>query len=306
VTFDRRTVVLGVAAAAAVAAATTVAVAKHHEDISPERKAVTAYIERVNAIQKQMHVPLARVLLAFRHFADPKTRTADVPAELAEAAATLETLDRKLRAEPSPPQARVLRARLLVLIDGQAAVTREVRRMAAFSPPYATALQDARRANTRLSAALRSIAVPRPHALKGTKQQVLKAQRAFRAAAARAAHRQADAIETYVRAVDGIVGRLQRLVPPEVLAPVHAAQIRAFRRIHTTGRALADELRKAKRGDVETLGRNFALSSRYAQSTGVQRAEIAAIRRYNARARALSAAAARVEQELGRLQRRLP
>lgn len=305
-TFDRRTVVLGIGAAAAVAAATTVALAKHHDDVSPERAAVTAYIERVNEIQKQMRVPLARVLLAYRHFADPAATTQDVPKELTDAAATLEALDRKLRAEPSPPQARVLRGRLIALVDGQAAVTREVRLMATFSSPYAAALRDARRANAHLSTALRRIEVPRAHALKGTRKQVLEAQRAFRAAASRAARRQADAIEAYVRAVDGIEARLRRLVPPEVLAPVHDAQIRAFRRTHDTGSALATELRKAQRGDVETLGRRFASSSRVAQATSVQRAEIAAIERYNARARALSTTALQVRKELARLQRDLP
>lgn len=305
-TFDRRTVVLGVSAAAAVAAATTVAVARQRSDVSPERAAVTAYIERVNEIQSEMRVPLARVLVAYRHFLDPKATARDVPQELKEAAATLETLDARLRAERPPPQARVLRARLLVLISGQAAVTREVRQMATFSPPYAAALRAARRASARLSTALGGITLPRAGALTGTRDQVLKAQRAFRAAAARAARRQADVIDVYLRTVDRIVARLLRLAPPDVLAPVYAAQIRAFRRIHATGTALADALRKARRGDVEALGRDFASSSRVAQATSVQRAEIAAIQRYNARARGLSTAAAGVQRELARLQRQLP
>lgn len=306
-TVDRRTVVLGVAAAGAVAAATTVAVAGRHDtDTTPERAAVTAYIERVNAIQGRMRAPLARVLLAYRDFADPGGTSSDVRRELTQAAGTLATLDRKLQAEPAPPEARGLRRRLLGLIDGQAAVTREVRQLAAFGPPYAAALRDARRANARLGAQLRGIAVPRARALKGTKQQVQAAQRVFRAAATRAARRQADVIDVYVRAVDRIVTRLRRLTPPAVLTPVHRAQISAFRRIHATGSALARELRTSRRGDVETLGRRFALSSRVAQATSVQRAEIAAIRRYNARARALSTAAAQVRQELARLQRALP
>jgi hypothetical protein len=305
-TADRRTIALGVAAAGAVAAAVLVAIPSHGAEASPERRAVTAYIDRVNAIQNAMQAPLSRVLIAYRDFVGQGNPAHDVRRELTAATATLTRLDRKLVAAPAPPEGRRLRTLLSTLVHGQAAVTREVQLLAVFSPRYAALLRKARTEDARLSAALKAVPVPKAHALKGTKQQVLKAQKRFRAKARASAARQADAIDTYVAAIARVAKRLARLTPPAVLKPSATAQIEAFARIRSTGAALSSELRKPQRGDVAALGRKFALSSRSAQSVAAQRAQIAAIRQYNRRARALSAAAARVQQELLRLQRDLP
>lgn len=305
-TIDRRTVVLGLAAAGAVAAAVAVTVFRHQSKGSPERRAVAAYVERVNAIQNQMHVPLTQVMLAYRDFTGQGSASRDPAPELATAAATLARLDRELAAEPAPPQARTLRTRLLVLVAGQAAATREVQRLSAFSPPYGAVLRSARRANLQLNRALRAVVVPQAHKVKGTRKQVRIAQRRFHAAASAAAARQAAAIDAYAVKIASVLERLARLTPPAVLRPTWAAQIRAFRTIHRTAGALAAGLRTSKRTNIAALGRSFALSSRIAQSTAAQEAQIAAIEQYNARARALSSAAVRVRSELLRLQRTLP
>jgi hypothetical protein len=305
-TRDRRTVVLGLVAVGAVAAAVTVTVFRQDAKGSPQRRAVRDYIQRVNAIQNRMHAPLSRVMLAYRDFTGQGTATRDPGPELAAAAATLADLDHRLAVAPAPPQARTLRLRLLELVAGQAAVTREVQRLSAFSPAYGAVLRTARAANTRLERALQSVAVPKAHALKGTKQQVRNAQRWFQLQAAAAAAGQADAIDAYALQVGAVLRTLVRLRPPAVLRPTWSAQIRAFREIRRTATALTTQLRKPTRGDVATLGRAFAASSRIAQSTAAQRAQIAAIEEYNARARALSSAALRVRSELLRLQRTLP
>ena len=305
-TLDRRTVVLGVVAVGAVAAAVAVTVSRHNSKGSPQRRAVAAYVDRVNAIQNQMHAPLSRVMLAYRDFTGQGDATHDPSTELAAAAATLTRLNRKLASEPAPPEARNLRLRLLALVSGQAAVTREVQRLAAFSAPYGAILRTARVDNARLDRALTAVTVPKAHAIKGTKAQVRNAQRRFQAQAKTAATTQADAIDTYSGQITTVLRRLTRLTPPAVLRPTWSAQIRAFREIRRSGSALASKLRSPKRNDVASLGRAFAASSRIAQSTAAQRAQIAAIEQYNARARALSAAAIRVRSELLRLQRTLP
>jgi len=306
VTLDRRTVVLAVAAVGAVAAAVAVTVFRHDSKGSPQRLAVADYVDRVNTIQNQMHAPLSRVMLAYRDFTGQGNATHDPSTELATAAATLARLDRKLASEPAPPEARTLRRRLLALVSGQAAVTREVQLLAAFSAPYGAILRTARADNARLDRALAAVTVPKPHAIKGTRKRVRNAQRRFRAEAKAAATTQADAIDAYGRQIATVLRRLERLTPPAVLQPTWSAQIRAFRQIRRTATALASELRSPKRNDVATLGRAFAASSRIAQSTAAQRAQIAAIEQYNARARALSSAAIRVRSELLRLQRTLP
>lgn len=305
-TVDKRTVVLGVAAAAAVAAAISVTVLGHGSGPSKQRKAVSAYIDRVNAIQNAMHAPLTRVLLAYRDFSGKGNSKRNSAAELGAAATTLRRLDRRLAAVTAPPEARTLRRQLLRLVAQQAAITNEVQRMATFAPRFAAVLNSARVANERLGHALQAVTVPKPHALRGTKAEVLAAERAYKAQASAAAGAQADAIDAYTGALAVVLERLARLRPPAVLTPSYNAQIRAFRAIRASGRQLAAELRKANRRDVATLGRRFELSSRIAQDTAAQRAEIAAVKAYNARARAIGTTSALVQEELAKLQRNLP
>ena len=226
--------------------------------------------------------------------------------ELAAAARTLQTLRRRLAALPAPPEARKLRRLLLALVAEQADVTREVQGMASFTPRFARTLAVARRANTALGAALRAIPVARAHAVHGTRKQVLAAQKAYETAARRSADAQADAIDAYDTAIEGVLRRLASLDPPDVLAPSYAAQVKSLRAVHDSGRRLANALRQPTRDVVPTLGRKFVLSSRIAQSTAAQTAQVAAIKRYNARARAIARSATLVQQEELRLQHTLP
>lgn len=307
-TFDRRTVVFGLAAAAAVAAAVVVTVYNHGSSGSPERRAVTAYIQRVNAIQTTMHAPLAQVMLAYRDFTGGGVRAPkrDIRRELTAAAATMAKLNRRLAAVPAPPEARKLRTKLLALVAAQAAVTREVGGLASFSPSFGRELRRANRANAVLGAALRQIPVPRTHRIRGTKAQILNAQREYRARARVAASAQADAIDAYDASLGRVIARLGALRPPQVLEPGYEAQLRAFRATRAAGARLAAGLRSNRQTDLSRLGRSFVASSRIAESTAAQQAQIAAIKRYNARARAISNAAADVQNELARLQRVLP
>lgn len=307
-TLDKRTVVLGVAAAAAVAAAVVVTVYNHGSNGSPQRRDVTAYIQRVNAIQTSMHAPLARVMLAYRDFTGgslgpPKP---NIRPELTAAAATMTKLNRRLAAVPAPPEARQLRTKLLTLVAAQAAVTREVGGLATFSPAFGRELRKANKANAVLGAALRAIPVPKTHRIRGSKAQVLAAQRAYRVQAHAAASAQADAIDAYDASLARVISALSELRPPHVLEPGYQAQLRAFRTTRAAGARLAAGLRSNRQTDLARLGRNFVASSRIAESEAAQRAQIAAIKRYNARARAITTAASDVQNELARLQRVLP
>jgi hypothetical protein len=167
-------------------------------------------------------------------------------------------------------------------------------------------LAAAHTANVQLAAALQAVRVPAPHALRGTRKAVLAAQRKYRAEAAAAAAKQADAVDAYDATVHDIVARLRGLDPPTVFASGYRIQIRALDGMATAGARLSSELRKTDRRLVPTLGRDFTVASRQAQSLAGQRAQIEAIRTYNKRARAINAAAGRVQVELARLQRTLP
>jgi len=304
-TLDKRTVVLGVAAAVAVAAAATATAVNHKSKGSAQRRSVSAYIDSVNAIENQMHRPLTRVMLAYRHFtASGPARTNPVP-ELAAAAQTLARLDRRLSALAAPPEAKNLRALLVRLVGEQVAVTREVQRLAAFAPQYAAVLRAAHAASTQLGVALHAVKIPKPHALRGTKKQILAAQVQYQADSTAAAAAQADAIDAYDRSVARVVDRLRNLRPPASLTPTYRAQLRSLRDAAAAGSRLADQLRKPDRASVPALGRQFTVATREAGTLVVQREEIAAIRAYNARARALSSSSADVERELARLQANL-
>jgi hypothetical protein len=304
-TLDKRTVVLGVAAAAAVAAAATATAVNHKSKGSAQRRSVSAYIDSVNAIENQMHAPLTRVMLAYRHFtASGSARTNPVP-ELASAAQTLARLDRRLAALPAPPEAKELRAGLVRLVGEQVAVTREVRRLAAFAPRYSAVLHSAHAASAQLGLALHAVKIPKPHLLRGTKRQIVAAQAQYAADSNAAAAAQADAIDAYDRRITFVVGRLRKLQPPASLVPTYRAQVRSLQDAAAAGSLLANQLRKSDRASVPALGRRFTVASREVGTLAVQRQEIAAIRAYNARARALSSSSADVERELARLQANL-
>lgn len=304
---DRRTVALGVAAAGAVTAAVLVTVGGGGgSKVSPERRDVTAYIDAVNGVQKQMGKPLARVFAAYRDFTGNGSSTRNPAPELADATRTLDTLRARLAALPAPPQARKLRRLLLKLVAQQAAVTREVQGLATFTPAFARTLAVAKRANAALGVALRTVPVPKAHAVRGTKQQVLAAEARYKRDARRSAAAQADAIDAYDAAVAEVLRRLAKLHPPQVFRPSYDAQVKALRAVHDSGAKLAAALRQPTRSAVPDLGRAFVLSSRIAQSTAAQKAQIAAIEHYNARARAISGSASLVQQEEVRLQRVLP
>ena len=110
---------------------------------------------------------LACACCAYRDFTKPGGTTKGVTIRLAAAAVTFERLQRRLARLEAPPEAATLRKRLLSLVAQQVAVTREVRAMAVFAPPYASALTQSRAAAAAFSRALRSVTVPTPPKLQG-------------------------------------------------------------------------------------------------------------------------------------------
>jgi len=305
VTVDRRTVVLGIAAAGAVAAAVLVTTIGRHSNGSRERRGVAAYIDQVNALQNQMHAPLARAMLAYSSFGHGPSRRPSA-AQLEAAAATLARLDQRIAALAYPPEAKKLRKRLLTLVRREAAITREVRLLARFAPRYVSTLRGVHVASVKLDSRLKDIEIPTPHVLRGTKQAVARAQRAFRTNAQRAAAAQADAIDEYDSSIARVRARLVPLRPPLALTPEYRAQVAALRNVITAGALLSTRLRGTQRSDVSALSRRFSLASRTADTLAVQRAQIAAVRAYDKRAREVGAAAGAVQTELARLQRVLP
>jgi hypothetical protein len=304
---NRRTAALGIAAAVAVAAAVAATFVGHKSSgESRQRKAVSDYIDTVNLIQNQMHIQLTRISFAYRDLAARSGRRKAAPGELGAAAATLTRLDRRLVATPAPPEAKKLRALLVRLVAQQASLTREVQQLATFTPRFSGFLDRLRAVSARFDTAMRSIPKPTPQALRGTKAQAQAAASEYRAQQDAVAATQAREIDTYVAAVGQLVRGLRTLTAPAVVAPAYDAEVRALHDVTVAGGLLSAELRTAKRAHAADRIRTFTLAGREAGTVAVQRAQIAAIRAYNRRSRAVGKTSSAVQDELTRLARELP
>jgi hypothetical protein len=303
---DRRTIVLGMAAAGAVTAAVVVTVAGSGKTTSTAHAAVAGYIKDVDRIEQRMQAPLTRALTAFRTFSAHGARSRSEEAQLAKAESTLRRLRSRLAVMSAPPQAIRLHTRILDLIDAEVAVAHEIVGLARFMPRFTALVARSRSASSALAKALAAVKAPTAHRLRGTRKQIAAAQAAFAAASRQAAGRQADAVDAYDDAVAVAVHRLRRLRPPEVMAPAYRSQLRALAASRTAGTTLSQELRKNVRSHGAVLARRFTEATRSAGSVNAQRAQIAAVKAYNASVQAISELSKRVQDEVARLQRTLP
>lgn len=302
---NRSTLVLGLVAAAAVAAAVAVTVAVR-SSASPERRSVSTYITNVNAVEQEMRGSLTEVFVAYHRYATSHGKGTRTVRGLAHAQSTLTALAQRIRFIQAPPEAKHLRVLLMQLLVVERRITREVGDLARFTPKYRALLAASSAAGAELGRTLASTPIPKAHRIKGTAKQIAAARAAFKAAAARSAAVQADAVDAYDAAVRGVTRTLRGLAPPPVLAPAYRAQLAAFAAVRAAGSRLAGALRSSDRSQVPALGRRFTGAARIAQTLAAQRAEVAAVRAYNNRARGVGVAQARVQREVNRLQGVLP
>jgi hypothetical protein len=95
---------------------------------------------------------------------------------------------------------------------------------------------------------------------------------------------------------------MRALRPPPVLAPELQTQERAFAATRKAGLRLGAGLRSSDLSQVPALSRRFSVAARSAGSVASQRAQIAAIKAYNARVRQVGALGAQIRKEVTRLQ----
>jgi hypothetical protein len=244
--------------------------------------------------------------VAYHRYATPHGNGTKTVRGLGHAQTTLTALAQRIRFIHAPPQAQHLRVVLLQLLALERRLTREVGGMARFTPKYRAMLAASSAAGAELGRKLASTPIPKAHRIKGTAKQIEASRAAFKAAAARSAAVQADAVDTYDTAIRRVTRTLRGLAPPPVLAPGYRAQLTAFAAVRAAGSRLARALRSSDRSQVPALGRRFTGAARIAQTVAAQRAEVAAVRAYNKRARGVGAAQARVQREVSRLQGALP
>jgi hypothetical protein len=298
---DRRTVALGIAAALAVAAALVVTLAGR-SPASPKHKAIATYITAVDQIQQQMQAQLTKTVKAYRAFSSGGTPAKTLTPQLLEAEQTLKRLNRRIVALPAPAPAKRLRTLLIQLTGSEVSTAHEIGQLAAYAPRYSALLRQAKTAGAVLSRGLAAVKPPTAHNIRGTKAQVQKAQAGFAAAASAAAAAQADAIDAYVAKIAKLQARLHKLHAPPVMTPSYRTELQTLEASRRSGLALALELRKQNRSHVAVLGRKFTLAARIAGSVSAQKAQIAAIKAYNVRARSIGTLQGKIQQELAKLQ----
>jgi hypothetical protein len=303
----RRTIALAVVAVCVVVAAVAATFINHKSSgESRQRRAVSDYIDAVNKIENAMNVQLTRVSFAYRDLSPTSPRRKRAPAELAAAATTLTKLNRRLASMPAPPEAAKLRSLIVRLVAQEAALTREVRQLAVFTPRFAVVVARLRNSSARFDAAMRRIPQPTRPSTKGTKAQVAAAVRAYQAQQDASAAAQAGAVDAYVGSLRLLLLKLHALHAPAVVAPAYDAEVHSLRDVVTTGAALSTELRSTQRSALTRRVQAFTVAGREAASTAVQRAQIAAIKAFNRRSHAVGTAQTSVQDELGRLTRVLP
>jgi hypothetical protein len=274
-----------------------------HSSDAAQRKAVTAYIERVDAVEQQLRYPLLKIERTYQAFsAHPGTLKKYAP-QFATAEATLHTLQTRLQLIDPPPDARRLRTLLVGLIGAQAGLAHELTLLVNFLPAYSTALQPLGSADVQLKKSLAAVAVAPPKPVKPA--ELKAAQAAYRQAVTAAAAGQAAAINTYLLEVAKVLAGLRGLRPPPAMAPAYRTQVATLGRVRATGTALVVALERKQYARVAALDRSFQQAASASTSLAAQRAQIAAVKAYNARVQAVGSLALRVDGERARLQKKL-
>jgi hypothetical protein len=238
-------------------------------------KAVSQYIDDVNAVQLDLRVPLARVAASTRAVqSGPKLE--EQRRKLEQAVKTLRKLEQRLDALEPPPDAQRLDSLLRLAVHADTELAEELVLVAVYARDSKAPLADAAAAQTRVRAALK---------------------------AARKPAAQAVALDDLARSQDGVAKQLGRLHPAPTLAPQHETSIRMFERIAESARKVAVALRRGK--DPAKPLHELQVATASASTIAAQRARIAAVRAYNKRVIRARRLLTDAQRERTRLQRTL-
>jgi hypothetical protein len=264
---------------------------------SSQRPAVAGYVKHVNTIEAALATPLASVASAGNAFSQEQRSSASreqrsdgiltlgpTPEQrLKKAWIEIQGLRTRLAAIRTPPPAEHLRVLLLELIDGQAAMTRQVEELVAFLPRYNTTLNSLGPATKRLEA-------------------VLSERTAYGTAAVSAVFAsKAAALRQFQATTGTLVVQLRRLRPPPVSEPGYKAQVAALQAMGASAGRLAAMLASGSPSNVGPVLTQFDRAAASTDSVAVQKAEIAAARAYNSRVSALDTLSQKVALERLRL-----
>lgn len=258
---------------------------------SHPRTEMAAYLNRVDAVERQMTAPLHTVSQAGAQFAAANGQTSAIAdlasgarqAELLRAWHQIRTLAGRLAAIPAPASAQELKTLLVRLADEQAQLTRETAHLDVFLP--------------RFDAALRPLA-PATRAL----ERVLSVTRAAGKSAVKAVYaRKAQALRQFQATLAGVGTRLRRLRPPPVSQPSYRAQLTAVDGMGADAGKLATALVSGDTVRIPALLQSFDRAALEPQARAVQKAETDAATAYDRATSSLSALAVQVNVTRARL-----
>lgn len=271
----RRALRLGLAAAAICCLAAACGGGKS----TARRDAVASYILRVDAIEQRLAKPLLDVSKANRDFAGAKAASPASRRELVQAEATIGRLGRRLRALNPPPDAAHLHALLLAFVAREEQIASEVADLAVFIPAFDAALKPILPAGAAL-------------------RQVLARTKATAA-------EKAAALDGYNAALEPVIAKLEGLRPPPASRPVWSEQIATLKGVRAAVGALAAGLRANRAAAIPALLHRLSEAAVANRSVAAQKAQIAAVKAYDAKVKSLNALGSRISDEEARLQKQL-
>lgn len=261
-------------AALALAAGTAVAAALAGCGGHSDRKQVAAYIQRVDAVETRLAAPLRQITLANRDFAGKHPDLPKIRSNLARARVRVAAADRQLRTMDPPPRAKHLQTLLVRMVARENELAGEIEALATFVPAFAQAVTPLTPASTDLRTAL---AAKTPDPAKVV------------------------ALRAYATRLRAVVERLKQLSAPPATKPTLEAQTTTLEHVRSAAVALADALEAKQSTKVPALLHRLDAASVGNRTLVAQRAEIAAIKAYDARIRSLTALATAIGKERLRL-----
>jgi hypothetical protein len=241
-----------------------------------ERDRVRSYIDSANRVEAGAGPALQRANGVYGQFSKGKLPQSTAIADLAQAEDVIRGLRTRLSRLHPPPAARALHRQLLRVLDLNVEMARESTELAIYLPDARAALAAVGPINTSLRVRLAASSTPTG---------------------------QGAALGRYRRSLARVVGRLQRLSPPPILAATHAAQIV---RLQTAG-DLARRLTTAVQARDAPLVARLLLRFRRVNASGAGDKALTSeeIRSYDTRYGLIGEATAQLRREEARLQRTL-
>jgi hypothetical protein len=265
------------------------AVAGCGQQSSTQRRQVARYVAQVNRIESALAAPLMRVtkvtaqVSSSRRQALSGTALALRERQLAIALAQIQAQEQRLRALATPPQAARLRSLLLSLTTDEAGLTTQLRLLIGFLPRFT------------------SVVAPLAPALARLERALSVRQAAGTAAVAAVYAAKVTALRRFEATIRVIVTELWRLSVPDVSKPAYRAQLTSLRGMGSSAGRLAAALAGGAPGNVRPLLIDFDRAALATRTQGVQKAQIAAIRAYDAQSRRLSTLSSAIARERLRL-----